>query len=135
VVVVAVYDRVPPPTAILAEVAKAVPVKLAIKNKHARRVNIALKCIETFLEKFVGENIVCDQPKKPEGRNSIPIPEIEQQKRIFAQKFETNGLATQSRCNVRLSCFSKIREIFSIGMTAMWIRMAQAGQNSSVCAT
>jgi hypothetical protein len=48
VVVVAVYDRVPPPTLILAEVAKAVAVKLARKNKHARRVNIALKCIENL---------------------------------------------------------------------------------------
>ena len=46
VVVVAVYDRVPPPTPILAEVAKAVADKLAIKNKYARRVNIDLKCIK-----------------------------------------------------------------------------------------
>jgi hypothetical protein len=50
VVVVAVYDRVPPPTLILAAVAKALAVKLAINNKHARRVNIALKSIKTFLE-------------------------------------------------------------------------------------
>jgi hypothetical protein len=48
VVVVAVYDRVPPPTLIFAEVAKAVADKLARKNKHARRVNIALKCIENL---------------------------------------------------------------------------------------
>jgi hypothetical protein len=51
VVVVAVYDRVPPPTAILAEVAKAVPVKLAIKNKHARRMDIVLKFIESLPSK------------------------------------------------------------------------------------
>jgi hypothetical protein len=51
VVVVAVYDRVPPPTPILAEVAKAVADKLARKHKHAIRVNINLKCIKTFFQK------------------------------------------------------------------------------------
>ena len=55
-VVVAVYDRVPPPTPILAEVAKAVAVKLAIKNKHARRMDVVLKFIKNLSSKcLLGE--------------------------------------------------------------------------------
>jgi hypothetical protein len=51
-VVVAVYNRVPPPTEILAEVAKAVAVKLATKSKHARRMDIVLKFIKSLSLKF-----------------------------------------------------------------------------------
>jgi len=55
-VVVAVYDRVRPPTEILAEVAKAVAVKLAIKNKHARRMDVVLKFIKNLPSKcLLGE--------------------------------------------------------------------------------